>query len=365
MEAYLAKRPSLKEGTKKSHKKRYNDMLNYLKQTNNIEKIDIDIINNEIYSDLIKEYINTKSLPSRCPYISTIQFIISPIRGRPINKNINLYEYWKKYFYDTDNKYRSKQANQIKTDKQKKKWLEWEIILKFRKNLKKSFRKKKINILLKSKYKKNIDDINIKVDIIKLITDNFFQYQYYLMLCMHTYIEPVRTEYSEMIICSWDYYRNLNHEETYINTYLINNKRKTKRIVFGKNARKNKMKKNLIIELPKELCSIINTFIDMRNILFNFTIKNDDTIPLFYKHTRFPNKCGNDLSYGMEPNLYSKNFISFMDRNLGKKIGVSLLRTIYTSYDRRGEKSLEDKKKTCLIMNHSPNTQELYYLKHD
>lgn len=365
MEAYLAKRPSLKEGTKKSHKKRYNDMLNYLKQTNNIEKIDIDIINNEIYSDLIKEYINTKSLPSRCPYISTIQFIISPIRGRPINKNINLYEYWKKYFYDTDNKYRSKQANQIKTDKQKKKWLEWEIILKFRKNLKKSFRKKKINILLKSKYKKNIDDINIKVDIIKLITDNFFQFQYYLMLCMHTYIEPVRTEYSEMIICSWDYYRNLNHEETYINTYLINNKRKTKRIVFGKNARKNKMKKNLIIELPKELCSIINTFIDMRNILFNFTIKNDDTIPLFYKHTRFPNKCGNDLSYGMEPNLYSKNFISFMDRNLGKKIGVSLLRTIYTSYDRRGEKSLEDKKKTCLIMNHSPNTQELYYLKHD
>ena len=93
--------------------------------------------------------------------------------------------------------------------------------------LKKSFRKKKINILLKSKYKKNIDDINIKVDIIKLITDNFFQFQYYLMLCMHTYIEPVRTEYSEMIICSWDYYRNLNHEETYINTYLINNKRKT------------------------------------------------------------------------------------------------------------------------------------------
>jgi len=365
MEAYLAKRPSLKEGTKKSHKKRYNDMLNYLKQTNNIEKIDIDIINNEIYSDLIKEYIETKSLPSRCPYISTIQFIISPIRGKPVNKNIQLYEYWKKYFYDTDNKYRSKQANQIKTDKQKKKWLEWEIILKFRKNLKKSFRKKKINILLKSKYKKNIDDINIKVDIIKLITDNFFQYQYYLMLCMHTYIEPVRTEYSEMIICSWDYYRNLNHEETYINTYLINNKRKTKKIVLGKNARKNKMKKNLIIELPKELCSIINTFIDMRNILFNFTTKDSDTIPLFYKHTRFPTKSGNDLSYGMEPNLYSKNFISFMDRNLGKKIGVSLLRTIYTSYDRRGEKSLEEKKKTCLIMNHSPNTQELYYLKHD
>lgn len=101
----------------------------------------------------------------------------------------------------------------------------------------------------------------------------------------------------------------------------------------------------------------------MRNILFKFTTKDSDTIPLFYKHTRFKNN--DNLKSGLDPNLYSKNFISFMDRNLGKKIGVSLLRTIYTSYDRRGEKTLEDKKKTCLIMNHSPNTQELYYLKHD
>ena len=366
MEAYLAKRPQLKNNTKKAHEKRYNDMLNYLKETNDIEKIDVDILNNDVYSYLIKKYINSKSLPSRCPYISTIQLIISPIKGKPENKNLELYDYWKKYFYETDNQYRSKQASQIKTDKQKKKWVDWEIILKFRKNLDKELSiKKKINTKLKPKYIKNIDNINEKAKIIKLITDNFFQYQYYLMLCMHTYIEPVRTEYSEMIICSWDYYRNLNYEETYINHYLINDKRKTKRIVFGKNARKNKMKENLIIDVPKELCIIINTFIDMRNILFKLKIKDADTIPLFYKHTKFPNKNSNDLTYGMNAHLYSKNFIGFMDRNLGKKVGVSLLRSIYTSYDRRGEKTLEDKKKTCLIMNHSTNTQELYYLKHD
>lgn len=366
MEQYLIQRPQLKDNTKKAHEKRYNDMLNYLKENNDIEKINVDVLNNKKYSDLIKQYIDAKSLPSRCPYISTIQLIISPIKAKPENKNIELYEIWKKYFYETDNQYRSKQASQIKTEKQKKKWLEWEIILKFRKNLEKELRiKKKINTKLKRKYIKNVDNIKQKADLLKLITDNFFQYQYYLMLCMHTYIYPVRTEYSEMVVCSWEYYRNLNHEETHINTYLINDKRKTKRIVFGKNARKNKMKENLIIDVPKKLCVIINTFIDMRNILFKFTVKDGDTIPLFYKHTRFPTKSGNDLSYGMNAHLYSKNFISFMDRNLGKKVGVSLLRTIYTSYYRRGEKTLEEKKRICEIMNHSTNMQEMCYLKHD
>jgi len=364
MQAYLAKRPQLKDNTKKAHEKRYNDMLNFIKQTEDIEKIDIDIINNKKYSDLIKQYINAKSLPSRCPYISTIQLIISPVKAKPDSKNIELYEIWKKYFYETDNKYRFKQASQIKTEKQKKKWVDWEIILKFRKNLDRELRiKKKINTKLKPKYIKNNDNISEKVKIIKLIKDNFFQYQYYLMLCMHTYIEPVRTEYSEMIVCSWDYYRNLNHEETYINNYLINDKRKTKRIVFGKNARKNKMEKNLIIDVPKELCIIINTFIDMRNILHKLTIKDSDTVPLFYKYTKFKNN--ENLSYGMNAHLYSKNFIGFMDRNLGKKVGVSLLRTIYTSYYRRGEKTLEEKKRICEIMNHSTNMQEMCYLKHD
>jgi len=363
METYLAKRPHLKEGTKKGHIRRYNQILEHLKKTEDIESIDVNLLNGEKYINLIKSFIETKNLPSKCSYINTLLFIISPIKAQPENNLIETYSIWKKIYYEIDALYRENQVKQIKTKNQKMKWVEWEVILKFRKNLNKNFRKKKINTKLKSKYKKNIDNINKKSEIIDLIQDNFFQYQYYLMLCLHSYIYPVRTEYSEMMVCSWDYYRDLNSEEKNINHYLINDKRKTKRIVFGKDARKNKMKKNLIIDVPKELCVIINTFIDMRNILFKFTIKDSDTIPLFYLHTRFKN--GDHLEYGMTPNLYSKNFINFMDRNLGKKVGVSLMRSIFTSYYRRGEKSLQEKKEICEIMNHSPHTQEANYLKLD
>ena len=362
MESYLAKRPHLKESTKNNHKRKYNQILKHLQETLDIEYINVELLNTDKYINLIKEFINKKNLPSRTAYINTLLLIISPIKAQPEPSLIETYDIWKQYYYELDSLYRNSQVKQIKTESQKERWVSWEIILKFRKNLKKKFKKNKINTKLKTKYKQNID-IDEKKKIIKLIQDNFFEYQYYLMLCLHTYICPVRTEYSEMTICSWKYYRSLTKYETDTNHYLINDKRKTKTIIFAKDGRKNKMKKNLIIEVPKELCIIINAFIDMRNLLFNFTIKDNDTIPLFYLHTKFKN--GDDLNYGMTPNLYSKNFINFMNRNLKKKVGVSLMRNIFTSFYRRGEKSIQEKKDICEIMNHSPHTQELYYLKQD
>lgn len=364
MEAYLAKRPNLKESTKNNHKRKYNDLLKHLQETEDIDYINVELLNTDKYINLIKEFINRKNLPSRTAYINTLLLMISPIKAQPEPSLIETYDIWKDYYYELDALYRNNQVKQIKSESQKEKWVSWEVILKFRKNLNKKFRKNKINTKLKTKYKQNINDINKKEKIIKLIQNNFFEYQYYLMLCMHSYIYPVRTEYSEMIICSWKYYKGLTKYETDHNHYLINDKRKTKTIIFGKDGRKNKMKNNLVIEVPKELCIIINTFIDMRNVLFNFTIKDNDTIPLFYKNNNFKNGV-ETLENNITPNLYSKNFINFMNRNLKKKVGVSLMRNIFTSYYRRGEKSIEEKKEISEIMNHSPHTQELYYLKQD
>jgi len=363
MEQYLAKRPQLKESTKNNHNRRYSQILEYLNTIENIENITTDLLSDEKYINLIKTFIETKNLPSRSAYVNTILFIVSPVKAQPEIHLIGTYNIWKKYFYEIDTLYRGNQIKQIKTEKQKKKWVDWEIILKLRNKLKKEFNKKKINGQLKFKYKKTEENLSERVKILELIQNNFFKYQYYLMLCLHTYIYPVRTEYSEMMICSWKYYKHLSNEEKNINHYLINDKRKTKTIIFGKDARKNKMKQSLNVDVPKELSLIINNFIDMRNILFKFTTKDNDTIPLFYKHSRLKN--GEDLTYGMTPNLYSKNFINFMDRNLTKKVGVSLMRNIFTSYYRRGERPLEEKKRICEIMNHDPHTQELVYLKQD
>jgi hypothetical protein len=106
------------------------------------------------------------------------------------------------------------------------------------------------------------------------------------MLCMHTMMEaPVRLEYAEMI--------NVTNKTTKINqekVYLNNEKRLTKQIIFGKLSRKNPMKEVLILDVPSELCKIINTYDDMKTIL----------------------ELNKDTLFNTNKNKYSKNFIAFM-----------------------------------------------------
>ena len=159
------------------------------------------------------------------------------------------------------------------------------------------------------------------------------------MLCLHTMMEaPVRLEYAEMI--------NVTNKETKINqekVYLNNEKRLKKQIIFGKFSRKNPMKEVLILDVPSQLCKIINVYDDMKTIL----------------------ELNKDTLFNTNKNKYSKAFIGFMQRETGKKIGVAMLRTIYVTHIRGGEVKMKLKKRVCLVMNHSMNVQEEYYLKHD
>lgn len=359
MELYLAKRPYIKENTKKAHIKRYNNLLKFLQlYNNNLDGIFPYMLLQNKYIGLIMKYINSKNLPSRCCVVSTILIIISPQKARPELKVQNTYDFWKEIYFKIDNEYRGNKNKQLKTDKQKDKWVKWETILKLRKKLKTHFSKNKINLKLKNKYKKADNPDEIK----DLINKYFFEYQKYLILCLHTHLPPVRLEYGEMIVCNWTYYRGLSVDEKNNNIYLINVKRNTKVIIFGKLARKIKMKNNLIVDVPKKLCIVINCFIDMRNILMN--VKDDDTMPLLFKWQKLNSELEKTiLEPLMSRNAYSKNFIKFMKKKLNKKVGVSLLRSIYTSHYRKGEVPLEEKKRICKMMNHSLATQESVYLK--
>jgi len=369
MELYLAKRPYIKEGTKKAHIKRYNDLLKYLQCfNNNLDGIFPYMLLQNKYIGLIMKYINSKNLPSRCCVVSTILIIISPQKNRPELKFQNTYDFWKETYFKIDNEYRGNKNKQLKTDKQKNKWVKWETILKLRKKLKTHFTKNKINLKLKNKYR-NGDPLLNPEDLDNLIDKYFFEYQKYLILCLHTHLPPVRLEYGEMIVCNWTYYRKLSVDEKNNNIYLINVKRNTKVIIFGKLARKIKMKDNLIVDVPKKLCVVINCFIDMRNILLwhlKPQPKDDDTMPLLFKWQKLNSELEKTiLEPLMSRNAYSKNFIKFMKKKLNKKVGVSLMRSIYTSYYRGGEVPLEEKKRICKMMNHSLATQESVYLKQD
>jgi len=161
------------------------------------------------------------------------------------------------------------------------------------------------------------------------------------MLCLHTMMEaPVRLEYAEMI--------NVTNKEIQINqekVYLNNEKRLKKQIIFGKLSRKNPMKEVLILDVPSQLCKIINVYDDMKTIL----------------------ELNKDTLFNTNNNKYSKAFIGFMQRETGKKVGVAMLRTIYVTFIRKrgSEMKKKDKERLCLVMNHSLFTQEEYYLKHD
>jgi len=347
MEKYFEFRPALKESTKKGHQRRFKKLCKNFECKE--EEFDADYILSKNIK-VMKEFINTISLPSRGSYITTIQFILSPISKNPEEKYKELWEKYRDYFDETELQYRSK--DQHKSEKQKANWVEWEEIISLRKKLEKKYNRNKITIRgIRNWSKAEAEEI-------------FIEYQHYVMLCLHTYIDPVRCEYGEMIVCSNKYYTRLIEDEKNYNVYLINDKRTDKCIYFGKFSRKVPMVANLRVpknnSLPIKLCKVINIFIDLRNKIYGYST-NNETHPFIHKKYRKNAKS----FYLMSKNAYSKSFSTFFKKHLGKKIGASMLRNIHTSYYRRGEVPLKTKLEKCEIMNHSLNTQTKTYLKID
>ena len=343
MEKYTAQRDYLKEKTIKAHISKYNKILKYLqKYLPYLDCIEDYMFLKDSFNNLVKKFIDEEiNIGSATTYISTIRLIISPNKDNPHDKYKIVYNKWNDYYNLKNEKYRKYKTEQTKTKKQGENWLSWEEVINFRNHFTYYFNRKiKLNTSILTRWKKADKMIGFKGKvekkrIIKFIKSNFNKYKYYLMLCLHTMMEaPVRLEYAEMI--------NVTNKTTKINqekVYLNNEKRLTKQIIFGKLSRKNPMKEVLILDVPSELCKIINTYDDMKTI----------------------------LELNKNKNKYSKNFIAFMERETGNKIGVAMLRTIFVTFIRKrgGEMKKKDKERICLVMNHSLFVQEEYYLKHD
>jgi hypothetical protein len=347
MEKYTAQRDYLKEKTIKAHISKYNKILKYLqKYLPYLDCIEDYMFLKDSFNNLVKKFIDEEiNIGSATTYISTIRLIISPNKDNPQDKYKIVYNKWNDYYNLKNEKYRKYKIDQTKTKKQGENWMSWEKVIDFRNSLTYYFHRKiKLNSSILTRWKKANKMIGFKgkvekKKIIKFIKSNFNKYKYYLMLCLHTMMEaPVRLEYAEMI--------NVTNKTTKINqekVYLNNEKRLTKQIIFGKLSRKNPMKEVLILDVPSELCKIINTYDDMKTIL----------------------ELNKDTLFNTNKNKYSKNFIAFMERETGNKIGVAMLRSIYVTHIRGGEMKRKLKKRVCLVMNHSIFVQEDYYLKHD
>ena len=350
----------LSDRTKKASILKYNRIVNYLKENNilffNFHKI---ILLNPNVINCIKYFISLQSLPTRDTYVSLLTTIIAPDK-RNIDKNyIELKEELTNYFYKLRTEYRGEDG-QKKSKTQKQNWVSYDKLVQLNETLTRQFKIWKLNRSLTSNYLKSKTDFYIK-----MIKKSFFQYAFFLALNIHLKY-PLRLEIGDCIVCSEKDMENLPQEEKDNNVYLVNYKKKTKKLYMGKNSRKNKMKKHFELQLPVDLCNIINVYITMRNILMNPSdptkIKHDAFLPLFFQSTKADKFA---LSTGLTKNNYSKMLTRHFAKNLNKNISSTLIRQITVSEFRKGEKSEKEKEQLAILMNNSVKNQTKHYLKFD
>ncbi len=181
------------------------------------------------------------------------------------------------------------------------------------------------------------DIINLRENTKRLCEYEFFsnyrRHLRYLILCLYTYIPPLRGEdfFTSKV------YDNVNDvEETQKNYVLISenlliiNEYKT---IDKYGTRK--------IKLPRELINVITHF--------KLTFNTNWLIP---KLLKFPKN--------IHEHMDGKNFTPFMYSIFGKKIASSMIRKIYIS-ENIDKLNGDERKKIALIMAHHPSTAVLTY----
>jgi len=358
----LVQKREMNATTHAAHMLKYNRVVNYLQQTNiffnNFHKT---ILLNPNVIDCIKYFISLKTLASRDTYVSLLLLIIAPDKNNIEKNYVQLYGELIDYYRKLREEYRGIN-DQKKSKKQKDNWVSYEELVKLNNKLSKEYKLCKLNRSMLSNYLKSPSK---KEFYLKMIKKTFFEYAFYIALNIHL-IYPLRLEISECMVCRWRDLKNLSKEELENNIYLVNSKKKKKTLYMGKNSRKNKMKEPVKLELPIELCNIINIYITMRNILMNPNdpkqIKVYAFLPLFYQSTK---KDKFALSTGLTKNGYSKMLTRHFKRHLNKNISATLIRQITVSEFRKGEKSQKEKQELAVLMNNSVAVQTNNYLKFD
>ena len=359
----LVQKREMNATTHAAHTLKYERVVKYLQKKHNIlfKNFHKTILLNPNVINCIKYFISLKTLASRDTYVSLLLLIIAPDKNNIEKNYVQLYDELIDYYRKLREEYRGIN-NQKKSKKQKDNWISYEELVKLNKKLTKQYKKWKLNSWMLSHYLKSPSK---KEFYLKMIKETFFEYAFYVALNIHL-VYKLRLEMGECRLCSWEDLKRLSKEELENNIYLVNEKQKTKTLYMGKNSRKNKMKEPLKLELPIELCNIINIYITMRNILMNPNdpkqIKGYAFLPLFFQSTKAKKIA---LYTGLTKNNYSKMLTRHFKKYLNKKISATLIRQIIVSEFRKGEKSQKEKQELAEIMNNTIQTQTYNYLKFD
>ena len=160
---------------------------------------------------------------------------------------------------------------------------------------------------------------------------NLWAFQDYVILCLYTYLPPMRADYAPMVLV-----RDMADVPEAANALVIEPTKMT--FVFQEYKTAHKYGRR-DVHVPKDLEQVLRVWTDMMPT--ECLLSNLDGTP-------------------MDPRQLSAAVIRIFDKHTGKKTGINILRHSFISHLRRGERTFREQKKIAELMGHSVGMGVLY-----
>jgi hypothetical protein len=323
LEKTLRKERQLKDVTVASYKSTFNTMarrygVHYLSATWAKKNLD------QIIEDLSGSSHSHKV--SRC---SAILLLFSPKQRRaPSSKFRTAYHRVNELLLKTNAVYVTQKQKQQKTAKETENWLAWTDIQKY----------------LGKWQKVVLSDLKLKDG--PQSTADFAELQRLLVLALYVHLPPRRLDYAGMKVIDDQLYKKVKvlEQERKAN-YLVVKNRTSKFFSFGSDCNKSRLKHGetcLTVKVPSALNRIINVWLDYNQTgVFLLNAKDEP----------------------LSKNGLGKIIRTIFVNRFNKRIGASLLRKIFLSFTFSGDTTYKLKMDIAKLMNHSPSTATIHYVK--
>ena len=319
----LIKKRGIGEATQKVYAKRLEELLDNL---NDKKHDSLDILKD---TDKVFAYVNQFKFGKKKSFMNACMAGLSPESKMAVPaENLGFYKVYHNEMNNI-NKYERKNCEeQIKSKRQADNWATIADLEKIRDDYGKILKKKKYNSATKE-WKENGDrSLMLK----------------YVIASLYTYLPPRRLEYGNMHRINEFEYFVLPTEVRANNNYCVVKNKNKKYFSFGDVKSPDPDNRIVKIDIPKKLNNIINMW-------FNIT---DSESFLITPH-----------GIDMTSNALSSFMRHYVFPNNGHPIGASMIRHIFLTEKYKNESSLKEKQELAIAMNHSVNTQNLYYIKKD
>jgi len=240
--------------------------------------------------------------------------------------------------------YNRNQIEQKKSSKQDINWVEWNILSKITKQMKKLFHKHK---------KEGLYDFDNITKAQRLFLQDW------LIMGLYTLIAPRRLDYANMMIMNRKNYNKLSTDEKEKHNFLVIVGKNKKFFSFGKQVQKNKnLDRNgiqqsvYILRVPPKLNNIMNVYLKYGNPEEKFA-DNINMRTLLYNQSMEP----------LSKNALSQAVMRITKSWVNKKVSPTLIRTIFISNTQKNDTKLKFKMDLAEQMGHTTQVAEKYYAK--